>query len=84
VYRRFSQLIGVDHPKIWKFIIILKEEQSFNEFLINPCIIGNDPPHSRKTYKDFAKCIETIVNDYYNRYLLNYLREIEHYFDLNV
>jgi len=83
-HRKFSTLVGADHPSIWKFIDTLKAEQSMNEKEFNQYIAGMDPPTSRKTYRDIAKRINKIVEDYENREIMDYLRGIAYNFDLNV
>ena len=52
--------------------------------MINQYIAGIDPPPSRKVYRDTAQRILSIVRDYANRDLLDYLQGLAHNFDLNV
>lgn len=83
-HRGFSELIGANHPTIWKFIDALKTEQNMNEMKIEQYIAGQLPNPSRRVYKDTAERIKNIVNDYTNRPLLDYLRGIGHNLSLQV
>lgn len=80
----FSHLLGADHPTIWKFINGLKHEQSLNDFKIDQYLAGDEPPLQRKKYRDSAKRIMKIVDDYGQRPLLDYLKGIAQNFSLNV
>ena len=77
-HRSFSELIGAAHPTIWKFLEILKGEQARNEAIMEQYTAGAEPPRKKKKYKDTALRIQTIVNDFENRELLDYLRGIAH------
>ena len=74
-HRSFSELIGASHPTIWKFLEILKGEQARNEAIMEQYTPGAEPPRKKK-YKDTALRIQTIVNDFENREILDYLRGI--------
>ena len=77
-HRSFNELIGASHPTIWKFLKILKGEQARNETILEQYTTGVEPPRKKKKYKDTALRIQTIVNDFENRLLLDYLRGIAH------
>ena len=77
-HRSFSKLIGASHPTIWKFLEILKGEQARNEAIMEQYTAGAEPPRKKKKCKDTALRIQTIVNDFENRELLDYLRGIAH------
>lgn len=79
-HRGFSTVVAA-HPKIFPFINELKREQLKNMFIIEQLIAGNVPPQSKK-YHDTAKSIKTIVQDYANRGLTDYLRGLAHNFEL--
>jgi hypothetical protein len=80
----FSNLLCAHHPTIWKFINGLKQEQSLNDFKINQYLAGEEPPAQRRKYRECAKRITTIVQDYGQRPLLDYLVGIAYNFSLNV
>ena len=77
-HRSFSELIGASHPTIWKFLEILKGERARNEAIMEQYTAGAESPRKKKKYKDTALRIQTIVNDFENRELLDYLRRIAH------
>lgn len=77
-HRGFSELVGAPHPTIFKFITCLKKEQSMNEMKIEQYIAGQEPPPGRLRYRDCAKRILQIVNDYANREIMDYLRGLAH------
>jgi hypothetical protein len=83
-HRGFSELIGANHPTIWKFIDALKTEQNVNEMKIEQYISGQQPNPSRRVYRDTAERIKSIVLDYTNRPVLDYLRGIAHNLSLQV
>ena len=83
-HRGFSSLLGADHPSLWKFIDGLRREQSLNELKIEQYISGQAPPQSRKKYRELSARILSVVQDYGNRPILDYLRGIAYSVNLNV
>lgn len=83
-HRSFSELIGANHPTIWKFIDALKMEQNMNEAKIEQFIAGHQPNAGKRIYKETAARIKTIVADYNQRPILDYLRGIAHNLSLQV
>jgi hypothetical protein len=83
-HRGFSQLLGAYHPTIWKFINGLQQEQSFNELKLEQYSAGQQPPPGKKVYREVAKRIKTVVQDYTNRTRLDYLRGIAQNLSLHV
>ena len=83
-HRSFSHLLGACHPTIWKFIDSLKKEQSLNEMKLEQFVSGQHRAPGRKRYKDSAKRIQAIAEDYSNRSKLDYLRGIAHNLNLNI
>ena len=83
-HRGFHQLLGAYHPTIWKFIDGLKKEQSFNELKLEQFVAGHQPPKGKKKYQEAANRIKSIVEEYGNRPVLQYLRGIAHNINLNV
>jgi hypothetical protein len=64
------------HPNIWKFIMKLRDEQAFSEILFQQAVIGAGESIRRKKYIDLDKRIKTIVLDFYNRSIMDYLKGI--------
>jgi len=78
----FSALLTSSRPTIWKFINCLKKEESINKMAIEQLIAGDAPPRKIK-YKDTAKKILHICNDFENRPINDYLQGIAHNLNLN-
>ena len=77
-HRRFQSLCAGWHPTFWKFIDMLKKEQSVNRVEILQAQGGHPPPAQRRRYVDCNARISTIVDDYPNRDHIGYLRGIAH------
>ena len=77
-HRSFSELFGASYPTIWKFLEIFKGEKERNEAIMEQYTAGAEPPRKKKKYKDIALRIQTIVNNFENRELLDYQRGIAH------
>ena len=74
--RRFSSLIGADHPSLWKFIDKLREEQNFTEFRLNQAAAGVLPPAKRVKYRDLDARLTNIVSQFGTIALTDYLTGI--------
>jgi hypothetical protein len=79
-HRGFSSVV-ISHSKIYPFITELKKEQVKNAFVIEQIIAGTEV-HQGKKYRDTARAIKTIVEDYENRELMDYLRGLAYNFKL--
>ena len=77
-HRRFQGLCMSYHPAFWKFIELLKQEQSVNCVELLQALGGHPPPAHRRRYADCNERILAIVDDYPNRESLRYLRSIAH------
>ena len=70
---------GAYHPSIWHFIDVLHHEQSLNELVLTQVLAGQSaPPQRDNTYKAMTARIQTVVADYDNRPILDFLRGIAH------
>lgn len=77
-HRSFSELIGGNHPTIWKFITILQKEQALNEAKIEQSLAGQPILPQKKKYRDAASRIKKIVETYKDIDLMDYCRGISH------
>ena len=77
-HRRFQANVGAYHPNFWKFIDILKREQSLNHVNISQARAGHQPEPQRRRYEDSNRRIKNIVQDYHNIDRLQYLRGLAH------
>ena len=64
---------GAHHPTMWKFIEILKCEQSLNEMVLTHLLAGFTPNPQRRTCVESAKRIISIVKDFTSRPVLFFL-----------
>lgn len=83
-HRGFHQLLGAYHPTIWKFIDGLKKEQSLNELKIEQFIAGQPPEPVKRVYRDTAARLKSLVEEYSQRPVLDYLRGIAYNLSLQV
>ena len=66
-HRYLIWLFGTYHPNFWKFIDILKREQSLNHVNISQARAGHQLEPQRRRYQDSNRRIKNIVQDYHNR-----------------
>jgi hypothetical protein len=83
-HNAFSSLLSAHHPTIWKFIDGIQQEQSLNELKVNQYLAGVSPPISRRKYRNAAKKIMKIVEEYGQRDPIEYLSSIASNLKLNV
>jgi hypothetical protein len=77
-HRGFQARVSASHPIIWKFIDVLKNSHSLNRVNILQAVNGHAAPPQQKTYKDCNARILTIVDDFPNQQVHNYIRAIAH------
>lgn len=77
-HRGFQEQIGAMHPNIWKFIDCVKKEQNLNEVRIEQYVSGVEPQPSKRKYRDCARRIKNIVDQYNPDNILDYIRGIAH------
>ena len=77
-HRRFQANVGAYHPNFWKFIDILKREQSLNHVNISQARAGHQPEPRRRRYQDSNRRMKNIVHNYHNMDRLQYLHGLAH------
>ena len=77
-HRKFQSICMCYHPTFWKFINLLKKEQTLNRVDMVQAEAGHPPPAQRRRYVDCNQRIIAIVDDYPNRDNMRYLRGIAH------
>jgi len=85
-HRGFHQLVGSDHPSIWKFIEYLQKDQILNQMKVEQLLAGQPLPPSKRKYRDCAERVSRIVGRYNNEWLnagqenglIGYLRGLAH------
>ena len=77
-HRHMQAAVAAHHPNIWRFIQVLRKDHSLNHVRINQMNAGQAPPPARKMYADVTLRIRRIVDDFPNRYMLDFLRCISY------
>jgi len=72
-HRGFQSAIGGCHPNIWKFLDALKKHQALQQVAMTQIMAG-DKIVQRRKYRDCARRILHIVENYNNRHVIDYLR----------
>jgi len=79
-HRRLKRELDVVHPSVWKFIGGLRRVQKGRDVTYEQYVRGERGPAKRRKYILADQRLLTIVNDYNNRDIIEYLRGIAHYF----
>ena len=77
-HRHMASNVGAYHPNFWRFLKVLQREQALNEVTITQMLAGEPAPPQRRKYKAITQRLKTLVEDYDNRALIDYLRGIAH------
>ncbi|CAI6347726.1 unnamed protein product [Macrosiphum euphorbiae] len=83
-HRRLQTELGMDDPTIWKLIDGLKKVQTNRDFYYEQLVVGHNPLVKLKMYRDADQRILTVVRDYYNRDVVEYLRGIAHNYQMSL
>jgi len=75
-HRRLKRELDVIQPSIWKFIDGLRRVQKGRDVTYKQYDRGGRGPAKRRKYILADKLLLTIVNDYNNRDIIEYLRGI--------
>ena len=73
-HRRLQTELDIYHPSLWKFIDGLRRVQKGRDVVYEQYVRGDAAPAKRLLYQLADERILTIVNDYPNRDILEYLR----------
>ena len=79
-HRRLQNELGMQHPTIWKFIDSLKTVQRGRDLHYEQLIAGQTPPIKLKKFREADARIKSVVPQFENRNILEYLRGIAHNF----
>lgn len=79
-HRRLQAEFGVDHPTLWKFIDGLRVVQKSIDQIYEEFVRGDPAPKKRKKYQRADARLLTIVEDFENRQITEYLRGIANNF----
>ncbi|CAI9730418.1 Hypothetical predicted protein [Octopus vulgaris] len=77
-HKAFQVQDAAHHPNIWKFIDCFKKEQNFNDAQIEEYLSGRDPGTTKICYRDTAKLIESLVENFSSTDICDYIHEIAH------
>ena len=77
-HKRFQNTCGFSHPNIWKFLNVLKNEESLIHAEYQQALGGHPAPAQKRTYADSAARVLNVVNGYQIRRpdILGYMRAI--------
>ena len=75
-HRSFQGHASTCHPVFWKFLSILRNEESLIRVSIIQYLTGHPPPPQRQRYLDCNRSILAIVDDFPNRQTLFEIFEI--------
>lgn len=81
--RRLQNELGMDHPTIWKFVEALKKIQKGRDLHLQQIIAGHGPQAKLRKYVQADERISRLVNDFYNRNILDFLRGISYNFEMS-
>ena len=76
-HRRLQSVLQMDHPSIWVFINSLRRIQKERDLLYEQMVAGHAPPAKRRKYRDADARILTLVNQFQQRPLIEFLRGID-------
>ncbi|KAB0805304.1 hypothetical protein PPYR_02274 [Photinus pyralis] len=82
-HRCLQSEMGMDHPILWRFIDGLRKIQKGRDMFYEHLLAGHEPPKKLRKYRDADTRIKTIVADYANRDIIDYLRGISHNYEMN-
>lgn len=77
-HHSFQATVGVYHPSFWRFLGMIKQEESLNRVKIAQALGGHAAPAARRRYTDTNQRILRIVDNYPHLQRLQYLRSIAH------
>jgi len=72
--------LGVDHPPLWTFIDSLKTVQKGRDSVYEDYVSCDTPPKKRRKYQEVDERIKRIVDSYFDRNIIEYLRGLAHNF----
>lgn len=78
----FNSLLSCSHPTIWKFLNILKAEQSRNEMMFEKIIAGEEGLPQKKKYKNHTDQLIKVITNYKKIDNMTYLKGIAYNFNL--
>lgn len=70
----FSSLLRCSHPTMWKFLNVLKSEQSKNEMVFEKIIAGEEELPQKKKYKNHSDQLRKIITNYKKIDNMSYLK----------
>ena len=75
-HRKMLSAVSAQRPNIWNFLDVLKKEQGITNVTLNQIVGGRAPPPQRRKYQENAQRVLTVVRDFNNLDLLDFLRGI--------
>ena len=72
-HRKMLSAVSAQRPNIWNFLDVLKKEQGMTNVTLNQIVGGHAPPPQRRKYQENAQRVLTVVRDFNNRPVLDFL-----------
>jgi hypothetical protein len=82
-HRRLQSVLQMDHPSIWRFVDGLRKVQKERDLAFEQMVAGNPPEAKRRKYRQADERILSLVRDFANRPMIEYLRGIAHNFEMS-
>ena len=77
-HKQFATSVSCAHPTIWKFVKVLRKDAGVQLVRIAHFVAGRPPTQQKRVYRDLNERVKTIVNDYGNRNIIEFLRGIQY------
>ena len=79
-HRRFQSVLGCSRPSVFRFINAIKREQKMVSLKVERYLAGQNPPSSKKCYRDVNTRLENLANHFDEIPAYDYLKGIAHNF----
>jgi hypothetical protein len=77
-HNSFERLLNCAHPSVWSLVDALRKDSADSTARVEQILAGIPQPKRRATYINLDARIKIVVEDYVNRYIVDYLRAISH------
>ena len=79
-HRRWNKAVNEQHPSLWLFLRVLKNEQRLHEIVVRNAFNGVRPPIRRRKWRQFEQRIINLRDELRNRQrtVVDYWRAISH------
>ena len=75
-HRKMQAAVTAHHPNFWRFLDVIRKQQAITNLVLHQAEAGAEAAQQRRKYQATARRILTVVQDYHNRPILDFLRGI--------